>query len=80
MQDQDRTAQTPWRLRVKRLIDIVGSVLAFILLSPILALIAILVFVFDGSPVLYCWQVVEWMVVYRLVGEGVGTGELDPSA
>jgi len=58
MQDQDRTAQTPWRLRVKRLIDIVGSVLAFILLSPILALIAILVFVFDGSPVLYCWQVV----------------------
>lgn len=58
MRDQERTAQTPWRLRVKRLIDIAGSVLALILLSPILALIAILVLAFDGRPVLYRWQVV----------------------
>lgn len=58
MQDQDQREQAPWKRRLKRWIDIAGSAAALVLVSPILALIAILVYLFDGRPVLYRWRVV----------------------
>jgi lipopolysaccharide/colanic/teichoic acid biosynthesis glycosyltransferase len=38
----------------KRLIDVVGALLGLIVLSPLLLAIALLVFLVDGSPTLFC--------------------------
>jgi lipopolysaccharide/colanic/teichoic acid biosynthesis glycosyltransferase len=44
--------------RVKRLMDLIGATSALVLLSPVLASVAILVYVLDGKPILYRWCVV----------------------
>lgn len=44
--------------RIKRLFDILVSLILLILLSPLFALIAITVRLFSGAPILYRWQVV----------------------
>ncbi|MGA9364091.1 MAG: sugar transferase [Bacteroidota bacterium] len=46
-----------WRLFVKRLIDIVGSLIALILLAPLFLIIAIAVKVTSPGPVMYKWDV-----------------------
>jgi Sugar transferases involved in lipopolysaccharide synthesis len=38
---------------MKRLIDILGAFLGLVILSPLLLAIALLVYVFDGSPILF---------------------------
>lgn len=48
-QEWQRTAA----LAVKRLIDVIGAIVGLVVLSPLLLAIALLVFVFDGSPVLF---------------------------
>jgi lipopolysaccharide/colanic/teichoic acid biosynthesis glycosyltransferase len=58
MQNPQAMPQAVWKRRFKRLIDVVGSGAALIVLSPILALIALLVYASDGSPILYRWRVV----------------------
>jgi len=47
-----------FQLFCKRLVDIVVSGLLLILLSPVLGLVAFLVYALDGRPVLYRWRVV----------------------
>jgi exopolysaccharide biosynthesis polyprenyl glycosylphosphotransferase len=47
-----------WRLYIKRSIDILGSLLALILLAPLFLIIAIAVKVSSQGPVLYEWNVV----------------------
>jgi len=47
-----------WQLLVKRMIDIVGSAVALILLSPLLAAIALAIWITAGRPILYIWRVV----------------------
>jgi lipopolysaccharide/colanic/teichoic acid biosynthesis glycosyltransferase len=46
------------QIRLKRLIDVVGASLALVLLSPVLATVAILVYLLDGRPIFYRWYVV----------------------
>lgn len=46
-------AAKPWQVRVKRTIDVVGSLLALLLLSPLLVLTAIMVKLDTPGPVLY---------------------------
>ena len=52
------TRQKEWQLFVKRIIDFVISLLAIIILSPVLLIIGVLIYVQDGRPVLYSWKVV----------------------
>jgi lipopolysaccharide/colanic/teichoic acid biosynthesis glycosyltransferase len=47
-----------WQRRVKRLFDVAGSATALVLLSPLLALVALLIVASDGRPILYRWRVV----------------------
>ena len=49
-QDRDRRARA---LRDKRRLDVVISLLALIVLAPLMAGIAVLIRVLDGGPVLY---------------------------
>ncbi len=53
-----RTVGAPIQRAAKRGLDVVGSALLVILLSPLLAAIAVAVKLTDGKPVLYRWQVV----------------------
>jgi exopolysaccharide biosynthesis polyprenyl glycosylphosphotransferase len=46
-----------WRLFVKRVIDIVGSLVGLILLAPLFLIIAIAVKVSSPGPVVYTWEV-----------------------
>jgi lipopolysaccharide/colanic/teichoic acid biosynthesis glycosyltransferase len=46
------------QLVLKRLLDVVGAAAGLLLLSPLLALIAVLVWAESGRPVLYAWKVV----------------------
>lgn len=47
-----------WQLTIKRLMDIVGSGLLLLLLSPVLLLIALAIKLDDFGPILYRWNVV----------------------
>jgi lipopolysaccharide/colanic/teichoic acid biosynthesis glycosyltransferase len=47
-----------WQAVVKRAIDIVGSAIALVLLSPLLVGIACAIWWQDGRPILYRWRVV----------------------
>ena len=47
-----------WQLALKRLLDIVLSGLLLLLLSPLLALIVLVVWITSGRPILYRWKVV----------------------
>jgi lipopolysaccharide/colanic/teichoic acid biosynthesis glycosyltransferase len=47
-----------WQRKLKRMLDVAGSASALVMLSPLLALIAFLVFALDGRPILYRWRVV----------------------
>lgn len=58
MPDHEQMTQPSWRRPLKRLIDIAGSGVALVLLSPLLMLIALLIYLIDNRPVLYRWQVV----------------------
>ena len=42
---------------IKRLIDLIGSVLILIFLSPFILIISIIIFVTSGRPILYNWNV-----------------------
>jgi exopolysaccharide production protein ExoY len=42
-----------WRRSVKRAVDMVGSLLLIVLLSPVLAVLAALVFLADGNPIIF---------------------------
>jgi exopolysaccharide production protein ExoY len=42
-----------WRCTVKRAADIFGSLLLIIFLAPVLALVAVLVCLFDGRPIIF---------------------------
>ena len=54
------THQPEWKLTIKRLIDIVGSLFALILLSPLLIVIAVTIYVQDGFPILYDWRIMGY--------------------
>ena len=45
--------QRTFAFAMKRLIDILGAFLGLVILSPLLVAIALLVYVFDGSPILF---------------------------
>ena len=47
-----------WQLALKRLLDIVFSGLLLFLLAPLLALIALVVWITSGRPIFYRWQAV----------------------
>lgn len=47
-----------WQLALKRFLDVVASALLLLLLSPLLALIALAILVTSGRPILYRWPVV----------------------
>jgi lipopolysaccharide/colanic/teichoic acid biosynthesis glycosyltransferase len=47
-----------WQRQAKRAIDILGSALSLLLLSPLLAAIACSIYFLNGRPILYRWQVV----------------------
>ena len=55
-----------WRMAVKRAIDIVGSVGLIVLFSPLMLVVAILIKLTDGGPVIF-WQerVGKWGRVFR---------------
>jgi lipopolysaccharide/colanic/teichoic acid biosynthesis glycosyltransferase len=50
--------RTVWQRRAKRLFDVAGSATALVLLSPLLASVALLIVASDGRPILYRWRVV----------------------
>ncbi|RPH95105.1 sugar transferase [candidate division KSB1 bacterium] len=52
------TRHKEWQLLIKRLFDIVFSATVLIMLSPLLAAIALLIKMQDGGPVFYSWKVV----------------------
>jgi exopolysaccharide biosynthesis polyprenyl glycosylphosphotransferase len=54
------TKQKEWQLFIKRLMDIIVSAVALILLSPIMLIIALLIYLQDGRPILYSWHVVGY--------------------
>src|SRR5439155_10876316 len=64
----DRTETSPksvfW---LKRWVDVIGSLLLIVLLSPILILAAALVFVDVGSPVLFWQERVGWRGRFFLI-------------
>ena len=45
-----------YRYHLKRLMDIVLSAIAFLLLSPVMLMIAVLVLTIQGSPVIFCQE------------------------
>jgi lipopolysaccharide/colanic/teichoic acid biosynthesis glycosyltransferase len=47
-----------WQVAAKRAIDIAGSLLALVLLSPVLLAIAVAIWWTEGRPILYRWRVV----------------------
>jgi lipopolysaccharide/colanic/teichoic acid biosynthesis glycosyltransferase len=47
-----------WQLTLKRVIDVAGSALLLVLLSPLLLLIGLAVWITSGRPILYWWPVV----------------------
>jgi len=53
-----RVPHSPWQFFVKRIMDIVISGLALIILSPVLLVVAVLVKFTSPGPVLYEWRVV----------------------
>ena len=52
------TQQKEWQLAIKRIIDIVISFLALILLSPLFIVISLIIYFQDGRPIFYEWKVV----------------------
>ncbi len=60
MQNQAMTLaeRPPWQLVIKRLMDIVGSGLLLLLLSPLLMVIALAIKLGDFGPVFYRWNVI----------------------
>jgi lipopolysaccharide/colanic/teichoic acid biosynthesis glycosyltransferase len=54
-------------VQVKRGLDVVGAVLALLLLSPVMAVIALLVLIFHGAPVIFVQQrVTQGERIFRL--------------
>lgn len=54
-------------VQVKRGLDVVGAVLALLLLSPVMAMIALLVLIFHGAPVIFVQQrVTQGERIFRL--------------
>ena len=54
-------------VQVKRGLDIVGAILAMLLLSPLIAVVAVLVLVFHGAPVIFVQErVTEGERIFRL--------------
>jgi len=51
------TVHTEWQLFLKRLIDIIGALLALILFSPFMLIAAIGIWLTEGRPILYQWNV-----------------------
>ncbi len=49
---------SPWVVRTKRAIDLVGATLALVVGAPVYAALALLVLVADGRPIFYRWDVV----------------------
>ena len=49
--------QSEFELLVKRLFDLILSIFSIILLSPLMMIIAIIIYARDGRPVLYQWQI-----------------------
>src|SRR5215831_53628 len=60
---RDRATQRNWQSRAKRAIDFVLSALLIVCLSPLLAVVALLVVLFEGQPVIFRRRCV------RLAGE-----------
>jgi exopolysaccharide biosynthesis polyprenyl glycosylphosphotransferase len=54
------TRQAEWELLIKRGMDIIISLLMLTLLSPLLIIIAVIIYLQDGSPVLYDWKIVGY--------------------
>ena len=52
------TTQTEWQLVFKRAFDIVVSLVALVVLAPVLVTIALLIWWQSGTPILYEWNVV----------------------
>jgi exopolysaccharide biosynthesis polyprenyl glycosylphosphotransferase len=50
--------QSEWGLGLKRFLDIVGSLLALLFLSPLMLAAALGILIADGRPVLYNWNVI----------------------
>ncbi len=50
--------QQEWQIFLKRLLDIAGSLIALIILSPVFVIIGLLIKLDDGGPLFYRWQVV----------------------
>jgi len=52
------TKHSEWQLFIKRIIDIIGASVALFLFSPFMLVAAIGIWLTDGSPILYQWNVV----------------------
>lgn len=50
--------QKEWQLLIKRIFDIIFSFVSIIILFPLLIFICFLIFIQDGSPILYSWKIV----------------------
>lgn len=50
--------QSEIELFIKRVIDIIGSIIALLLFSPFMIVAAIGIWISDGKPVLYTWNVI----------------------
>lgn len=78
-----RTPGTPLGLAVKRALDIVVSAPLLVVLSPLLAAIAMAVKLGDGGPVLYRWRVVgrggRPFTSYKFRSMVVNADELKPA-
>jgi len=56
--DQVRCSIRPWQRSVKRTLDVFGSFLLLVLLSPVIVLAALFIKIHDGGPVIYRRRVV----------------------
>jgi len=54
------TRQSEWELIIKRMIDIIVSLVLIVLLLPVFIIIMSIIFFQDGFPVLYKWEIVGY--------------------
>ncbi len=47
------TNRNKWQLRAKRIMDLVGSILLIVLLSPVFAAVSLLVLILEGTPIIF---------------------------
>lgn len=52
------TKHTEWQLFLKRVIDIIGATIALIVFSPFMLIAAIGIWITEGRPILYQWNVI----------------------